>query len=78
MSDGDRHIRLKGLTNLNKELLGGVLKKGNGEEKQVVLKVLQSQISRFIKGLLEDPVEKIRENTLNLIGQYLQLVEGGG
>ena len=43
---------------------------------KVVLKLFESQISKFIKGILEDQVEKVRELTLKLLDKYFMLVEG--
>lgn len=57
---------------MTKELYSG--SENSVEMKKVLVKVFESQVSRFTKGLLEDPVEKIREGTVRLLDKYFRLL----
>lgn len=68
-------VRQRGVNTLVNELYNN-----KGENKaqanncRPLVKIFESQISRFIKELLADPVEKIREKSILLIQNYLLLV----
>jgi hypothetical protein len=72
LSDPDRAIRIRGINNLVNELYNN--KKKSQQETTILIKIFECQISRFIKELLADPVEKIREKTLKMIEVYVYLL----
>lgn len=63
-------IRQRGINTLVNEVYN--LK--SSADPQALVKIFECQISRFVKELLGDPVEKIREKTIRLIENYLRLV----
>ena len=72
MSDPDRHIRLRGLSNLYKELYN--IRAYREGEVSTLIKIFECQISRFMNSLINDSVERIRETSLKLMWNYIEIL----